>query len=93
MLSMFSGRQLQDCRALLELLADQGHTSIASAITAINAVTARPSAPPDPPRPPRPCPTIRPDGTPCPGRLQPAHNRDGLRIVGCRVCRYSEVLP
>lgn len=38
-----------------------------------------------------PCPSIRPDGTPCPGVLGPVTNAAGLRIVGCRVCRYSEV--
>lgn len=27
------------------------------------------------------------------GVLAPVANRDGLRIVGCRLCRYSEVVP
>ena len=26
------------------------------------------------------------------GPLAPVHNRDGLRILGCRLCRYSEVV-
>lgn len=34
---------------------------------------------------------------PCPacsrGVLAPVANREGLRIVGCRLCRYSEVVP
>ena len=34
-------------------------------------------------------------GKPCPscgrGPLAPVHNSDGLHIVGCRLCRYSEV--
>ena len=35
-------------------------------------------------------------GKPCPscgrGTLVPVHNSDGLHIVGCRLCRYSEVI-
>lgn len=43
------------------------------------------------------CPTIRPDGSRCQGRLIPAKSAtgkpmiDGLLIFGCPLCRYSEV--
>lgn len=41
-------------------------------------------------RPGRPAPRL------CPscgrGPLAPVANRDGLRILGCRLCRYSEVI-
>lgn len=48
------------------------------------------------PRPPdgggfQPCPSTRPDGSSCPGRLVPARNSEGLTIYGCPICRYSEV--
>lgn len=41
---------------------------------------------------PKPCPTIRPDGTKCPGVLQRACAVEGLVRVGCRVCLHSEVI-
>lgn len=50
-----------------------------------------------PPPPASQCPTIRPDGSRCRGRLIPAKSAtgkpliDGLSIFGCPLCRYSEV--
>lgn len=28
----------------------------------------------------------------CGGQMMPVHNNDGLQIMGCRDCRYSEVV-
>ena len=87
----YTMRQMQDARTLLADLQGNGIATIAEALAAIAASMPPPDTAPAPPRPPRPCPTIRPDGTACPGHLQPVHNSAGLTILGCRVCRYSEV--
>ena len=88
-LSAFSSKDRQHCRALLEQAQAEG-LDLAGLLALLP-----PPAPPVATMPPsaRPCPTVRPDGTPCPGRLAPVANRDGLRILGCRLCRYSEVVP
>ena len=88
-LSAFTVKDRQHCRALLEQAKAAG-LDLAGLLALLP-----PPAPPVATMPlsARPCPTVRPDGTPCPGRLAPVANRDGLRILGCRLCRYSEVVP
>lgn len=62
-------------------------------IAPISSVSMANDSAPDPDR----CPTIRPDGSKCHGRLIPAKSAtgkpliDGLSIFGCPLCRYSEV--
>ena len=74
--------QLQDARALVSLAVARGADlrALAAALQQAVDVPGRPLVP----------------GRLCPscghGPLTPVANSEGLRILGCRLCRYSEVV-
>ena len=88
-LSAYTHNQLQAARVLLAGAAAAGlalaelRALLDQALPSVPVVMVRP-APPAPP--PRLCPSC---GR---GPLTPVLNHDGLRIVGCSRCRYSEVM-
>lgn len=92
---IFTPRQLQEAKTLLEVLAERGVNTVSDALAAlVEAIGPMPTvevAKAETRAISPPCPTIRPDGSPCPGRLYPVHNADGLRLIGCRICRYSRL--
>lgn len=93
-LSAYSSAALQTAAGLLDAAAADGldldglRGRIAARLAVIHApVVVDRLQPPGSPRAPILCPGC---GR---GPLTPVANRDGLRIMGCRLCRYSEVLP
>jgi len=91
-ISAYSMAALQTVAGLLDAAGGEGldlpglRALIAARMAAIPAPVAvdQPQAP-GPACTPRLCPSC---GR---GPLTPVANRDGLRILGCRLCRYSEV--
>ena len=90
-LSAYTTAQLQVARTLLSEAATAG-LDLAGLRARIEQ--AMPSAPVVMVRPARQAQASAPRLCPSCGRgpLAPVHNRDGLRILGCRLCRYSEVV-
>lgn len=93
LLDAYSQRDLQHLRGILATAQSAGMSldGLLSAVDArllplTGAVVQEREA-----MPLTPCPTIREDGTRCPGRLLPVGNTSGLIIIGCKVCRYSQV--
>lgn len=91
-LSAYSRRDIDHCRSLLEQATAAG-LDLPGLLALVQPRFVGGGRGQHLPQSGRPCPTLRPDGTPCPGRLAPVANREGLRILGCRLCRYSEVVP
>ena len=90
-LSAYTTAQLQAVRTLL---ADAVAAGLDLAGLRGLVEQALPAAPLVMVRPGRPAQAAAPRLCPSCGRgpLAPVHNRDGLRILGCRLCRYSEVV-
>ncbi len=86
LMESYSLSQLQAAFAVVQSLVDSGYLSAAEVLRTIDTEIARRKT------------TFRssPEFRKCPscgrGFLAPIINRDGLKIVGCKACRYSEVV-
>lgn len=87
MLDVFSGRQLQDCKALLLVLKGSGLRLIDQAISAIDATEIDYAEPVTPklPKKMKLCPH-------CNEPMIYGPPVDNMVRLGCRKCRYSEVV-
>lgn len=88
-LAAYSPRDLQTMAAVLRQ-ADAAGLTLAELAHLVAARVPRPIPPSS--RPERAA-RVEPEVCPSCGRgpLTPVRNRDGLFIMGCRLCRYSEV--